>query len=589
MRGVIVLGLIAAAVLLLPRVWSSRFVAQRRAAFHLKRAETQQAVHEPGRARAEFRAALRLDPANSGARLKLADLELALGNWELAFVELESLTELHPEQPDGFIALARLMMNAGLLEAPEGALDKAIEAAPARADAHALRGDIRYRLGRYSGAHFDAQAAVAGAPADGASWALLARTTARTQGANAGIEAARRGVAAAGKDPVLMQAIEQIERGQEPAPVPPRRFRPDAQIDRSNLGAMTREQWPGRLGQTRQDLEAKLREQAWTDAQRIVDGAAREHPDAPFAPFLAGILEHARGNPEAAEKHFYEALAAAPRLPAVIAALAQTWSRKDGPWYAGEHLMRLAERDPGLAFARYVAARAYVQSRDPIKAEAALRRGLVLQPDSPVPYQHLADYYFGLDRAADAREICQQGHERFPQDLELQRMLAQIEAALGRTRDAVRVYEGILSSRPDMDLARYNLARLLVSLDKDEPARQRALEIARDLRADRPSDPLMLDTLGWVQARTGDPGRGRELLEVAVKGAPEEPTLHFHLGAVYLQEKNMGLARKQLTAALDSARPFPERLDALRLMRERFPAAAPKGNADVTSAGASKR
>jgi predicted Zn-dependent protease len=85
---------------------------------------------------------------------------------------------------------------------------------------------------------------------------------------------------------------------------------------------------------------------------------------------MAGTLESARGSLDAAEKRFFEALAIEPRLPAVIAALAQTWSRKQGPWFAGENLMKLAERDPGLSFARYVAARAYVQSRDPIKAEA---------------------------------------------------------------------------------------------------------------------------------------------------------------------------------------------------------------------------
>jgi predicted Zn-dependent protease len=230
--------------------------------------------------------------------------------------------------------------------------------------------------------------------------------------------------------------------------------------------------------------------------------------------------------------------------------------------------MQLAERDPGLAFARYVAARAYVQSRDPIKAEAALRRGLVLQPGSPVPYQHLADYYFGLDRAADAREICQQGHERFPQDLDLQRMLAQIEAVLGRTAEAIRVYEEILAARPEADLARYRLALLLVSQEKDPAARRRAEELARDLRADQPSDPQLLDALGWIQARAGDAPRGRELLEAAVKEAPEDPSVRFHLGAVLLSEKKTALARKELTAAVDSPRSFPERLDALRLLRE---------------------
>ncbi len=568
LRVLIALCGIAAGAFLLPRAWSSSFVVHRRAAFHLKQAEAHQAAREPGPARAEYRAALRLEPFDTEARGKLADMESALGNWELAFLELESLTELHPEQPEAFITLARMMLGGGLLEAPEAVLDAAIAAAPARPDAHILRADIRDRLGRYSGAHFDAQAAVARAPKDPTAWAMLARTTARTQGKATGIEAARRYIATVGSDPILKQTLELIERGQEPAPAPARRFRADAQMDRSLLGSMTREQWPGRLGQEREELDAQLGQKAWPEAQRIVDRAAQEYPDSVFAPFMAGTLESARGNLDAAEKRFFEALAVEPRLPAVIAALAQTWSRKQGPWFAGENLMKLAERDPGLSFARYVAARAYVQSRDPIRAEAALRRGLKLQPDSPVPYQHLADYYFGLDRAADALEICQQGLERFPQDLDLLRMQAQIETGLSRPEEAIRIYQAILAGRPEADLARYRLALLLVSQEKDESAQKRAKEIAKELGADQPSDPTLLDMLGWVLFRTGDVHRGRELLEAAVKVAPEDPSLHFHLGAVYLEARNIGLARKELTLAVDSPHPFPERLDALRLLRD---------------------
>src|SRR3989442_3822433 len=113
------------------------------------------------------------------------------------------------------MGLADLMVRSGLLEAPEAALDNAIEVAPTRADAHRLRGEIRFRLGRYYGAHLDAQAAVAEAPKDVASWVLLVRSTARSSGADAGIEAANRGIAAVGQDPALLLPLSYLlsERG----------------------------------------------------------------------------------------------------------------------------------------------------------------------------------------------------------------------------------------------------------------------------------------------------------------------------------------------------------------------------------------
>jgi tetratricopeptide (TPR) repeat protein len=687
--GWIALCVIAAAAFYLPQVLSTRFVTQRQAAFKLERAQAHLASGEFDQARAELRAALRLQPDHGKARRELAELELRLGHWELAFLEFQSLTEMHPEDPDGWIGLADLMVKSGLLEAPERALDKAIAAAPHRAEAHWQRGEIRFRLGRYYGSHLDAQAATRHAPTHAASWALLVRSAARVDGAGAGIEAARRGIAVIGQDPALLVPLSRLlsERGRTleavktlediaasgtasarnaqlalagiklragernvarkqlealleqhpadedalalralldakggqveaslaqleaalekhptsrtlrvvyarlraarndparvaallaemterelgPPPAPPSRLRGDAGIDHGQVAALPRERWPGRLAQMRQALEVQLRQQNWSEAQRIVESARRTYPQTTFAPWLAGIVELARGNADGAEKYLYEAMAAAPRSPIILLGLAKTWSRKEGAAFAAEQLMQLAERDPAFAFARYLAARAHVDARNPDRAEAALRRGFELQPDSAVPYQHLANHYLALELTAEARATCAQGLVRFPQDLELRMMLAQISATLGQTSEAMRIYEDILSARPDLDLVAYQLAMLLALQDDDKTMWKRSMQIAHRLQSDMPSDPLLLHTLGWVHFRAQDTRRARELLEAAVRGAPENPTLHFHLATVYAGEKKMDLARSQLKSALESDSPFPQRLEALRLLRE---------------------
>src|ERR1700682_2352421 len=417
LRGWIALCVIAAAALSLPKVWASGYLTRRRAALHLKRARAELAANEFHQARAQLRAALRLQPDNREARQDLATMDLGVGNWELALLEFESMTESHPEDPDGWMGLAGIMAKRGWLEAPEAAFDKGVEAAPPHADAHARRGDIRFRLGRYHGAVVDAQAALAAAPKDARSWSLLVRSEARVRGVAAAIDAGKRAIAVIGRDPGLLPKLAFLDAAHDPiqplaqpdealdllaAPAPPRRLRADGQVDPGNLASWTREQWPGRLAETRQALEVQLQQQDWGGAQRVVGSAGAAYPDTAFAPYLAGIFELARGNTDEAERHLTEALAIAPRLPTILAALARTWSRKKSVTFDAEQLMRLAERDRSFAFARYLAARAYAEARDPIQAEAALRRGLELQPDSPVPYQHLADYYSGRDRMPDA-------------------------------------------------------------------------------------------------------------------------------------------------------------------------------------------
>ena len=522
---------LAAALVALPRIWSSSFAVRRRADFHLDRARASLSSGAFAQARREFRAALRLEPGDSSARRQLAEMELSQGNWEIAFVELASAAELHPESAEGWISLADLMVQRGWLEAPEAALDRALEVAPQRADAHAMRADLRLRLGRYHGARADAEAALASGDRDAQS--IFARIARRT-----------------------------------PPPAPPRRLRPERQIDVGSLDAWMRESWPGRLAEARQRLEAQLRKHDWAEAQRIVDSARLAHPESAFGPYLAGVLEVTREDPAAAERNLSEALAIAPRNPTIVAALARAWALKKNASFAGELLLRFAERDRSFALPRYLAARAYIEARDPMHAEAALRSGLQLQPESPVPYQHLADYDFGLDRAPEALEICRKGLERFPRDVALHLMLAQISASLGHTADAARAYEEVLSVRPDLDIVEYRLGMLLASQDGDADGQRRARQILRDLEGDSPSDPLLVDALGWLQYRAGDLRRAHELLESAVKNMPEEPEPHFHLASVLAREQHPELARGELQAALSSDRPFAQRLEAMRLLRQ---------------------
>src|SRR5678810_805614 len=137
-------------------------------------------------------------------RLRL-ELERRLGDLELAFLEHQTTTEMDPEDPDGWIGLADLMLRSGLVSAPEAALDSAIEADPRRGDAHRMWGSVRFELGRYHGSLRDSELAVAAEPTDVGSWGILIRSAARSRGTPAGLEASTRALAIAGRKPPLVR------------------------------------------------------------------------------------------------------------------------------------------------------------------------------------------------------------------------------------------------------------------------------------------------------------------------------------------------------------------------------------------------
>jgi predicted Zn-dependent protease len=668
----------------------SGILAELRARHIARRGERLLSGNELAEARVNLRQALRLDPDMPAIRQRLAALERRLGDWELAFLEYQTMTEMHPEDPEGWLGLADLMVRSGLLSAPEAVLDSAIEADPRRADAHRMRASVRFELGRYRGASRDAELALAADPTDVASWGLLVLSTARSRGPAAGLEAVTRAIKSVGPKPPLVRAQawlladvgrapealtlldQQIQTGDNPAwhrtlarvqarsgnlqaartqvdlvlsrapadeemqglrgvldaaeghveravanleeasrrapraqlladlrgelqaagndrkkiddivartlarelgppPAPADRVRAEAWMNSADPGVLTREHWPGRLAQIRKTLEGRLRQQDWAGAEGILSSVRLKYPGTAFAAFLEGIVELARGRSEEARNQLLASLRASPRSPVVLGALAKAWSREKGAVYAGDQLMRLVEGDPGFALARYLASRAYLDGREPGRAEAALQRGLRNDPASIPTYRHLALFYLEVDRAADAADVCRRGLEHFPQAVSLQTMLADLELRLGRPEEARRLYEQLLAHRPDLDLLEYRLAELVASEDRQSGSSHRSAKLLDDLGADRPSDPVLLDQLGWLAASAGETARARELLEASVRAAPDEPTPRFHLATVYARESKMDLSRRELEAALGSGRPFPERVEALRLLKDSSP------------------
>lgn len=531
------------------------------AARHFERATESLAARQHNSARAELRSVLQLQPTHREARRQLAELELRLGRLEHAFLEFQSFTEMHPQDADGWLGLVQVRVTGGQLEEAEAAAGSAVEAAPDRAGVRRLRADLRYRLGRSYGAYLDAQAAVERDPKDAAGWVVLSQAAARLNGPAAGVEAAQRGIAGAGPDPALLKQLEQLRAGNWNEGT--------ARAQTGRNAADRGEEWPGKLGALVREIILKMQRKDWAAARTLVDSARQTYPGTMVGPWLDGILEFSQGHLDVAEKHLLEALAAAPRSHRVITNLAGVWSRQRGPAYAGDQLLRMAERDPGFGYPLPIAGLAFLEARQPARAEAAIRRAFDLLPGSAVPYRALAEFYLELDRGSEALAIGEEGLGRFPQDVELQLLQARISVLLGDREAAIRSYENVLSIRPDLDLAAGQLAKLLVAARKDEVSHRRALQIVRQLEFSAPSDPLVLGAMGWVYLKAANNARrARELLEAAAKGAPDELGVRFHLAVAYTRTGRADLARRELRAALDSGQPFEEEPDARRLLRQ---------------------
>ena len=82
-----------------------------------------------------------------------------------------------------------------------------------------------------------------------------------------------------------------------------------------------------------------------------------------------------------------------------------------------------------------------------------------------------------------------------------------------------------------------------------------ALSLAQTARRGMPDSPNVADTLGWVFYQKGAYKSAIDLFEEALKlaeknKAPDDPTLHYHLGLAYEKTDRPALAKQHLERVL---------------------------------------
>lgn len=511
-------------------------------------------------ARAALHRALRRKPDLAAARQALGALELAAGHLEQAFLHFQALTDQQPGSADAWLGLARVRALARQPVEAAAALDEVLDLDPARVDARSQRAALRIELGQDEGALLDADQATRADRKDVRAWRALARATTRVKGTAAGLEVLDRAVAAAGSDPALLEERSAIQTGRAGGPPRTERLR-ESPGDRA-------ERWPGALGATMREFVGKAGRQDWSGAEALAAGAALAYPETLMAPWLRGVVELSNRRLESAERLFQEALAISPRSHRPVTNLITIWSTRNGVLHTADRLVALAQQDPGFIYPLPIAARAYLEADQPARAESTARLALTSNPDSPLPYRDVASLYLELDRASDAVAICEQGLQRFPDDARLQLLRARASTLLGDRERAIQQYERVLPRWPDFTIAAAELAALLIETRSDPASRQRALDLVHALERNGPMEPEVLGAMGRVYLQAGDAASALAVLEPAVRGAPEDPSLHLQLALARKATGSPEQALIEVRRSLASGRPFPGEPEARRLLRE---------------------
>lgn len=150
-----------------------------------------------------------------------------------------------------------------------------------------------------------------------------------------------------------------------------------------------------------------------------------------------------------------------------------------------------------------------------------------------------------------------------PLDLRVRRALASAHLSRGDNQRAIDMHEALLRDRPG-DVRLVNNLAILYQRVGDP----RAIKMAEQALAIRPSEPAVLDTMGWILVKSGRAAQGLRYLREAQARAADSLDVRLHL-AIALHELGRSTeAKRTLEPVLQAGELFKKQAEASALSQE---------------------
>lgn len=535
-------------------------------------------------ARQLFTEALKKQPDQASLQVALARTQAASGEQEKALETLRLAAE--HDTPD-FQANKLLVQVLLQLRRHDEALAvaRALQSKhPGRALPFNLEGTVRVAQEDLPGARKSFSQAIAVEPADEAGVLNLAQVDMaenKLKDARARLEKLANGPSRSPEALVFLASIERRE-GNEPAYVKSLQSAlaaaPDSMTARIQLMRHYLEKNEARtaLTYTRDGDRYGMKNPAYLALKGKIQVAAGEPsgavttyqkllqltPRSPDAHVSMASAQAAAGNPAAARNALTAALKLDPHHPEALTQMTMLEAAAGNLAAARKHAGVLQSRYPGSPAGFALEGDLLLGQNKPGEAAKRYEQAFAIAPSGATALSLFRARYRAGDKAA-AYESMGQWLKDHPDDHRGRAYLASAYRADGRPKEAARQLEYVLSKAPDNIAIQNDLA--LVYADLRDP---RAVVLAEKAYARQPKSAQIADTYGWVLLNAGQAEKGLGILRKAADLAPRDPSVRYHLAQALAKTGNRTEARTEVKAALKTERPFPESVQARRLLEE---------------------
>lgn len=188
-----------------------------------------------------------------------------------------------------------------------------------------------------------------------------------------------------------------------------------------------------------------------------------------------------------------------------------------------------------------------------VPAVVSLEQAVKVWPRFVAARLGLARALFHAGESSQARAQAMVVLQQTPDNLDAILLLGNLADGRGDLDEAARYYQQALTINAGYAPAANNLAYVLMRQERDL---DRALDLASMALKEMPEDAQILDTLGLIHLKRGEPRQAAEYLARSVAKDSHNPAFLYHLGIARWQQGNRDEALDLLTRALDTNATF---------------------------------
>jgi tetratricopeptide (TPR) repeat protein len=284
----------------------------------------------------------------------------------------------------------------------------------------------------------------------------------------------------------------------------------------------------------------------FTTAAKSLKSAVARQPDLVAAWFDLGYAESGLHQNDEATKDYQKALELQPGLYPARLNLGILFLENHRPDAAAEQLAKAADLKPDEARAHLYYARALNLAGKPDLAAQQFQEALRLDPVQATAHYDLAQIELQQKRYDDARASFEKAAHLDPKLAPAQLGWALALEGLNQPAPAAEHFESYLAAKPDDLETRFHLARVYLTLGKNQEARDDLEEVYQT----NPQMPGVAAALGDVNALLKNLPESERFYKQALVATPNEADLHRALGQTLLDEQKYPESESEFRASL---------------------------------------